>query len=486
MSTVAEPPEDVSLAAHPYRPVARLGLTVVGAAGVLVGLWFALSTVARHRLDRAVDAVRRRGEPTAAADFPNPPVADADNAAVAWRAAMAAVSGTVDCPASSNLNYRAYPPFPPAWWTAARASEAANTAVFPLADQAAGLPVARWPPGPTAYSAHAFSAVPFNQTRGLANVLGDSALLAHFTGHDDVAVARLGDLFRLADAIDQQPSVIARLVSDGIIALAVDRVAVIAPDLDVGRPASDRRRRVAALVATLLTDPSLGRELAPLWAEQVDVLSNAGQSRAADPVLGPLADLTAVRSLACVSVDLQAAHQPDAAASDAVYRHDPTEQAERASSRLTSPGGPPAPPLRFSRFYDYSGAQRLDRYTLIGWQVEAERHAAAVALAVRLYRADHDRRWPTELSALVPAYLPAVPADPLAAGRPPVGYVMRSLPGGGDRPLLFVGLRGSDLATAPLPATPSSGVDGSRPLDWLDLARWDPNASPPTTVPAAP
>jgi hypothetical protein len=43
-------------------------------------------------------------------------------------------------------------------------------------------------------------------------------------------------------------------------------------------------------------------------------------------------------------------------------------------------------------------------------------------LALRLYRFDHDGNLPEKLSQLVPAYLPVLPADPMAADGRPFGY----------------------------------------------------------------
>lgn len=47
---------------------------------------------------------------------------------------------------------------------------------------------------------------------------------------------------------------------------------------------------------------------------------------------------------------------------------------------------------------------------------------AGVAVAVRLYAADHGGAWPASLDALVPAYLSSVPDDPSANGEQPVLY----------------------------------------------------------------
>ena len=53
----------------------------------------------------------------------------------------------------------------------------------------------------------------------------------------------------------------------------------------------------------------------------------------------------------------------------------------------------------------------------------ADRRLAATCLAVRLYAIDHQGALPERLDDLVPAYLPAVPLDPVAAGGVPIRYV---------------------------------------------------------------
>jgi hypothetical protein len=71
---------------------------------------------------------------------------------------------------------------------------------------------------------------------------------------------------------------------------------------------------------------------------------------------------------------------------------------------------------------------KLEPYLVRHYQHLAERRMAAVALAVRLYRADHAGRWPESLDELVPAYLPLAPIDPFAAGGRPLHY-LRNTPG---------------------------------------------------------
>ena len=65
----------------------------------------------------------------------------------------------------------------------------------------------------------------------------------------------------------------------------------------------------------------------------------------------------------------------------------------------------------------------LRRVFLLEYETEAERHAAAIAIACRLYADDHEGKWPPDLPALVPDYLPAIPCDPFDAKLRPMKYL---------------------------------------------------------------
>ena len=454
------PTDDVTLAAHPYTAARRFGVAVAILGLLVVVAWLSWSTVASRRLQREIDAVRARGEPITADDFPNPPLADADNAAVAWRAACAAVSAAMACPSSSNLAYQYCPPYPPAWWAAAKGSESANKAVFPLSDAAADLPRARWVAGTSAVTFSVLGEPPLNALRALCNVLGDSALYTHFTGDDDRCLARLHDGLRLAAAVNQVPNVSAHMTAVAIASTICTDIFAVAPDLDVGPPAGPRRERVTALIRELSVDPPLPDRLAPVFAQRAYLMDGRRQYRAGSPLLGPLADLAICRDFGELAAEVEAVRQPDEPAAMGVL--------------AILPAAPQTTP-RPSRIFDQRYAN-APAYAHVEFLHRATRHAAAVALAIRLYRADHAGRWPADLAALAPTYLPVVPADPLAAGGPPVAFVVRAnaLPGGGNRWLLYVGPRGRNLQLAPLPPTPLQWGTRASSGQWFDLGRWTP------------
>jgi len=92
---------------------------------------------------------------------------------------------------------------------------------------------------------------------------------------------------------------------------------------------------------------------------------------------------------------------------------------------------------------------------------------------------------PPALEALVPNYLPRLPADPFRGDGGPVSYaiVPGGLPGGGSRPIVYsVGPDGADdlrrTGRSVLPTTPCFGFVRGVPDRVCDLVRWAPPAAP--------
>jgi hypothetical protein len=95
----------------------------------------------------------------------------------------------------------------------------------------------------------------------------------------------------------------------------------------------------------------------------------------------------------------------------------------------------------------------------------AERRAAALILALRLYQLDHAGSLPATLAGLVPLYLPAVPLDPMADHKV-FGY---SGPAAAHPYVYSVGDDGKDesASTQPIRAVPP-GIDADDDIDpWL-------------------
>jgi hypothetical protein len=88
----------------------------------------------------------------------------------------------------------------------------------------------------------------------------------------------------------------------------------------------------------------------------------------------------------------------------------------------------------------------------------ADRRLAATALAVRLYQIDHGGARPQRLDELVPAYLPKVPLDAMAAGGQPIRYLPRA-----EHPVLYsVGRNAADDA----------GDEAAMPHEFGEINEW--------------
>jgi len=218
------------------------------------------------------------------------------------------------------------------------------------------------------------------------------------------------------------------------------------------------------------------------------------------PALRPMYQLDAMRMLEQDEVLLEAAAQPNGPAAAAVLA--------RGAARKPLPGPPPsvgaawfggaaAPPKRVPIDYarvlssNLLGGSGMGRAIQQDMRLRSERGMSAVSLAAQVYRADHGGAWPASIEPMVPRYLPRVPRDAMAAGNPPLGYVLvkGGLPDGSDRPLVYsVGTNGVDDTAngATPPPTPCYDWQNNRD-EWRDLTRWTPylGTTRPATAPTA-
>ena len=501
-------------------------LVVLATAGVVVlRMWWGRE--ADRRLRRAVDPIVAQGWPVRAEQMNPAQLPDGVNAALYFKQAIAAIDPNNDSPAASSLNYPAYPPYGAPWETMAEKSVAGSAKVFPLVRRARAFGRFDWGtrmrrPAPATLLPH------LNGARHLANTVGDAALYAHVNGDDAAALEALRDVRHLSRAAGDEPFVVSHLVSVGIDALALARLQVIAAGLRVApedaagdaatppaaapaggatallpatkvattpRPAP--RGQVTALIAELLNErdgvASLKKALAGERAMQLDTAEALGD---AAPLLRPMFQLDALRMAEHGDALMEAASQPSWPAADAVLlraaaARPPVPPPVRAAALFAPPAAAAAKrePVDYPRLLSNSlfGATTLGRAIDQHMRLRADRRMTAVSLAAQLYRADNGH-WPPSIDAMVPRYLPAVPADPMAADGRPLKYLLvrDGLPGGGDRPLVYsVGRNGVDDTPdlTVLPNSPWSGWHNGRD-EYRDLARWVPVA--PATTPASP
>src|SRR4051794_12802201 len=117
-----------------------IALLVLAAAMIIFRL--AWGRWVERQLAAKLADLRSRSEPVALTDVSYPPLSDANNA---WKFQLKAIYAltSVDSPRCSNLEFDA-PPYPPAWFSMAAASEQANAPAFALVREARAHPAAQF------------------------------------------------------------------------------------------------------------------------------------------------------------------------------------------------------------------------------------------------------------------------------------------------------------------------------------------------------
>ena len=391
------------------RGVAAVALLILS----LIALRLIAGWSADRRLGKIEANLRAAGRPVVPDDLNTAPPPDAQNAAIYLKRAAGAVTLTKAQEAAADR--LGSPAFTPADLAQLRAAVAANAAALSDARAARDLPEADW-------------AIHFrrpllnvllpnlNPQRELANLLRDAIVVQTADGHSAAAVGTLLDLSRAGDAQLKGASLVANLVGLGMSAVAVRQLEVRLPDLvfegETG-PDPAPRAEAEALIRALLADRAPAGMAVAMDAERVslfDLMDEYGTGWTLRPFF---------RSAAAAKAGWY----------ESVHR---AAQAGtlKAAKGLRYPWASRDDLKGFTAVLDMDSEKSL---TVVARNLAARRLAAA-AVAVRLYRVDHDGKLPPTLADLVPAYLPAVPADPMRPDGGPIGYAPTYAPPGGGPP----------------------------------------------------
>ena len=456
----------------PRRLTFRFGLT---AFAVSAGLW-GWGEWEERSLARRVEALRQAGEPVTTEELRSTPVPEHDNAAFAFRAAARTVDGKSDAwiagqPLIEDLRL----PLRPNERAALRALVADNAKGLAGTVNAARMRGSNWeadfefPISPAVMAE-------LREQRKLVELLIADALLAVDAGDALRAVQRVGELLAHSRAMDHHPSLIGHLVAGGSSMKAADVAGELAcsPGMrGAHRPAV--RKQIDALITRFLEEQEFRDGLIRSFrservgqfdafeavaAGEVSLVDLLGLGRERIP--GDLAVQRALRGwvLRNGSVALDYMNDVLAAAEES------TTQAAFLARRAVARSHPLE---RSPRFYFAANLMvpSVDRVGRAHFRILAARRMAAAALAVALYRADHDGQLPATLADLVPKYLPAVPTDPIAAGAKPLGYVADPA-----RPRLYsIGDDGVDDGGLDLDHTMPTPQNGPRGDFVVDLNR---------------
>ena len=507
---------------HPPRFwwLKRLALGALGLAAVLAGIRVLWGNIAQRRLASELAPLVARGEAVNGPGMNIAHVPDEENGALLYIKAVQSNKGTSPAQ-STNGSFPDAPPYPPAWHKLSENAVTANRPVYALARQARGYRRFDWN---VKVGTPAFAAMlpHLASQRNLANLVGDAALYAHVHGDNESAVELVRDVRHMALASDAPPTfLVSHLVAIGIDALALERLEVIAPALEIAPEGAAPNSAAPPLLPALapLKRPATRAQLRALLAELLDetgrpVLERSGIEQAlageragqldtarwfgrGARLLRPMFDLDTVRTVRATNAMIDASAAPDWPAAGSALRANAAIPAQQPPGALSAAmfGGPASRqrrrPVDYTRLISMEvGLLPTSRGIEQDMRARTERRMAAVSVAVQLYRADHAGQWPPTLNALVPQYLPAVPLDPLAGGGQPLQYIVAKgvLPGGGDRPVVYsVGENGADDTRGnpkKLPFAPSYGWIGRGLDQWRDLSRWQP--PPPATAPSGP
>ncbi len=176
------------------------------------------------------------------------------------------VDNNVMSPASSNLEFQGYPPYPPAWETMEAENYTANKPARALAHEARSADQADWPdikidaPQPDLRY--------LNRCREVSNELADAALYEHLHGNDAAALETIRDLLHLANSLESTATkkyLVVLLVGVGIRAEAMDRLNVVASGIVLTKdPAEMKKAKVetaSRLIDQLLKQPDTDTQL---------------------------------------------------------------------------------------------------------------------------------------------------------------------------------------------------------------------------------
>ena len=443
---------------------------------VMLGVRLAWGWMAERDLTEQMGQMRSRGEPATLGEIRYSDVAANENA---WAIQMQAADALVpnrDSPRSSSLEY-GEPPYGPAWFALAAGSEAAHGQAFALLRKARQYSKAQFRKQMVAPTYFGFFGY-FNNAKHLANIVGDGAEYAHFTGNDDEALERLLDLMHLARSMRQDDFLVSQLVAMGVEALACNAIQRIAPDLGEGRGVLAKPQaadKVRQLMRELLDEQMVRDGMARSMHIEGLVRAENLRTRAAENwVIRPLAHREIIRALVEAKVLArvkEAKNFPETL--DLLKSYPSLEQ------RQTQPvflfGSPKANVPRYSRWFDDPDLMHeaiFERH----FRIIAERRVTALALACQLYRSEHGRL-PEKLEELVPKYIAAVPMDPFHADGRAIGFVVLKKwhADGSDRAVLYFDPGGPDQGVITTPMygwhTPRGAL--AKPVrQYRDLSRF--------------
>lgn len=390
---------------------------------------------AERRLQDKLEEYRAAEQPVLPEDFAMASVPDADNAALVLRKAAAAVVELADAPVSISEVIDA-PCVVDECPDDIRLLIEANAEALRLVRGVRARPCADW--GVRLTSPVINVMLPdLSPQKNLARVCCVAALYHHQQGNHREAVAGVRDILDIADRVSQMgPFLIVHVLRLTVTDIAVATLEGITHDLQTigavdapvdGGSAVPRAEAESVIRELLDEDPVREGWRIACYGERLMEYDAGGMVSSRHDLwwlFRPALRLDIIRMMEYSTAAADAVLAPDwRTANKLLPRY---ETAKSGVEMLT-------------RFLSNLLLPALDTTLATHYHSLLRRRLAAVALAIRLYEADHGSL-PRALDALVPDYLSAVPKDPFAADGLVIGYCPDAIP-----PVLYsVGTDGID------------------------------------------
>jgi hypothetical protein len=431
----------------------------------LVVAHWGFSRYANVKLQQDLARFRAAGIPIDPADFAAPPVLDADNAAPD----LIAAGQFLRQPSDVMDRFSQVTLFEPALPLNADEAEAISAAVLcgrealEQVDRAMRKPAVSWPRvGGDLMGLRDFTWL--NVIRDVTNLCEWAALMAHQRGDEAGALRHVRRILFVAEAVERDASLHAQLSASFMHAQAARAIFEIAPTLRVsgaGRASRDVvRELIARFSSTQASHEAFVRGLESDRTQTWEFVKAFADGRG--DLWGIHGDSQWERRFRCVLVrplalnDVRLMLATDTRRIEGIRRSNTWPAFRDTCPDFEFPVEAHEHPYFHATvwiFGSHHGRDLEGHY----WSTAARRIAAAT-LAVRLFAIDHDGQLPARLEDLVPAYLPAVPTDPMAVSDRPMGYHADAA-----NPILYsVGDDGIDQAGSARPIRESAAdlIDG--------------------------
>jgi hypothetical protein len=381
------------------------------------GLW---GVSARHRLDAQLKQLHDAGEPIYPDDFVTPTPPPGQNAADDLIAAGDIAKQQDSISREFDQLSFALPLTEKDIATITSMVES-RRAIFPLMESAATKPLLHWNIDHT--DPFLLDKPSLTGIRSLANILKADALLAYQQGHQAIACHRIELMLMLSRAVDRQPSMVPHLVSVGIAAMAADIAEQIAPDLRIDNTDGISQTAVRKIIDELLDDRATRAGMVnALRGErkcQLILLESLLAGKTISPGAHSTVKLSWLEAYGIKPIILGDARLLVQSLTTSIQRFEQSSDLPTFSAS-SNPDNQTLALRQSPILHPFFGilAHSYDRTMETQYRMTAQCRLAALALAIRAYSLDHAATLPSSLQDLVPAYIPSVPLDPMAAHQP--------------------------------------------------------------------